>query len=108
MKKKIIVGVIITVIIILLSSIVLFSINKTDNDFSKKAYKLFGDDYCQNTFNNIDDEHTEIAGMAFTSYNCEICNQKYEHPNTATPKICYTCANATNRCEYCGKLKNED
>lgn len=112
MKKKIIIGIMIVLILlmlILLSTLVLSRVNKTDIDVNKEGNKIFGEEYCsKNCLNNNDGKYSGIAGMAFTTYECEICNKKYEHPNTATPKICSTCAIKTNRCEYCGKLKNEN
>ena len=106
MKKKLVIFVIITIIIIL--SVMVFTINKTDNN-NEKGYELFGNDYCsRNSKEHFyeDYEHPGIGGMAFTTYECEICNKEYKHSNTATPKICTTCATTTNRCQYCGKLEN--
>ena len=104
MKKK--VCIFITAIILILLCVIAFGVTrKTDNDINKKGTELFGNDYCNRKFEG-DSEHSDIAGMAFTLYTCEICNKTYEHPNTATPKICSTCATITNRCQYCGKLEN--
>lgn len=108
MKKKIVIFLIL-IIIMILGIVIFFSINSTDN-IDKKGEQLFGKSYCpkkSNDYRYEDYEHPMIAGMALTDYKCKLCNKKYTHPNTATPKICSACATATNRCQYCGKLKNE-
>ena len=101
MKKKISIFIIV-MLLILLCAIAFFIKNKTDNNIKQKAYGLFGNDYCSNEKS----EESGITGMAMTPYKCKLCNKKYEHPNTTTPIICFTCATTTNRCQYCGKLEN--
>lgn len=98
MKKKIVISVIFAIIIIL-GTIFYFT---NILDINKKASILFGNDYCSN------DYRYELAGTALTNYRCKLCNKKNTHSTTATPKICSTCATATNRCRDCGKLKNEN
>jgi len=108
MKKKLIIFAILTIIIIL-GTVIFFNINKTDN-INKKGSILFGNDYCPKKSDDYlyeDYNHPMYAGMALTDYRCKLCNQTHTHPNTATPKICSSCATATNRCMYCGKLENE-
>lgn len=110
MKKKIIIGLIVVAIVIL-SIIVFLNINNSDNDIISKGYKIFGSDYCPRNHNDYfyeDNEHPMMAGQAITTYKCEICNKKYQHRNTATPKICSSCSAITGRCMDCGKLKNEN
>lgn len=109
MKKKFIIFVIVTILIIL-GFVAFFSINKTDN-IDKKGEILFGKSYCSkksDDYHYEDYEHPMIGGMALTEYKCKLCNKKYTHSNTATPEICSACATATNRCQDCGKLKNEN
>ena len=42
-----------------------------------------------------------IAGQAFTTYECELCQTKHKHPNTATPKLCTPCASHNALCVRC-------
>lgn len=103
MKKKIVIFVILAVIIVCYIYIT--------NNINKKASILFGDDYCpkkSDDYSYEDYEHSMIAGMALTDYKCELCNRKYTHSNTATPKICPKCAATTNRCSDCGKLEHKN
>lgn len=105
MKKKVII--VITVFIVVALGIVVFY--HLDRDIIARGNKIFGKDYCQK--NNKGDlhedrEHPMNAGQAITPYKCKLCRKKYEHPNTATPKICPSCATMTQRCRSCGKLKN--
>lgn len=109
MNKKLIIYVIV-IIIIILGLIAFLSINITDN-IDKKGEILLGKSYCPRKNNDYcyeDYEHPRFAGMALTDYKCKLCNKKYTYPNTATPKICSACATDTNRCQHCGKLKNEN
>jgi hypothetical protein len=43
----------------------------------------------------------KIAGQAFTEYVCEFCGASGSHPNTATPKICKSCAEKYDCCVEC-------
>lgn len=43
-----------------------------------------------------------VAGQAFTPYTCRECGEEHQHPNTATPKLCQTCADARTLCRHCG------
>lgn len=110
MKNKVII-IIVVMIIILFSIIIYLDISKTDAYIIKKGYKLFGEEYCtfylstENIFLFNDPEHPIMAGTAITWYKCKLCNKKYEHPNTAIPKICSNCRTITNRCRSCGKLQ---
>ena len=108
MKKKNIIILIFLIIAILVISIFLVINNRIlsrKNDIISKGNKIFGTDYCDNNYLYGDYDHPTIAGEAFTPYICKICNKEYEHPNTATPKICSSCADITGRCMQCGKLK---
>ena len=113
MKNKIIIGLIIIEIIAIIL-IVTFYINNvyvySDDFIISKGYKIFGSDYCTKDNDSQlheDLEHSMWAGAAITPYKCQLCNKKYQHPNTAITKICYSCANITGRCMQCGKLKNK-
>ena len=78
------------------------------DDIISKGNKIFGTDYCPKNNNDYlyeDIDHHALAGQAITTYKCKICNKKYEHPSTAIPKICSSCADITGRCKDCGKLK---
>ncbi len=65
------------------------------------ANQLFGDNSCQCP-------PAIIAGQALTEWRCIICKRADIHPNTAVPVLCKNCANATNRCEQCGGIKDLD
>lgn len=43
-----------------------------------------------------------IAGQAFTSYQCGICEQEQIYHNTSTPVLCLKCAKQHNLCVGCG------
>ena len=111
MKKRIIIGLIIIAIIALIV-VLFFYINNAYSDeyIISKGYNIFGSDYCPKDDDNLmyeDSEHPMFAGQAITPYKCQLCNKKYEHHNTAIPKICSSCATITGRCMQCGKLKNK-
>mgnify|MGYP000058272472 FL=1 len=111
MKKRIIIGSIMIAIIALIV-VLFFYINNTysDDNIISKGYKIYGSDYCSKDDDNPmheDSEHRMLAGTAITPYKCQLCNKKYQNPNTAIPKICSSCANITGRCMQCGKLKNK-
>lgn len=59
---------------------------------------MFGNSYCEGH------AWDEMAGQAFTKWQCKICGYKGQHHNTAIPTICPECAVITNRCSKCGKL----
>ena len=109
MKKKNII--ILIFLIILIISIFLVINNRVlsrEDDIISKGNRIFGTDYCPKKNNDDlyeDYNHPMMAGQAFTPYKCKICNKKYEHHNTAIPKICSSCADITGRCMQCGKLK---
>lgn len=109
MKKRIIIGLIIVVIIALIVVLFFYINNEYSDDYIiSKGYIIFGSDYCpQNDFFYGDAEHPMVAGAAFTPYKCQLCNKKYQYPNTAIPKICSSCATITGRCMQCGKLKDK-
>lgn len=44
----------------------------------------------------------KIAGQGFTAYTCRNCERQNEHPNTAVPRLCRTCADERNLCVHCG------
>jgi hypothetical protein len=46
----------------------------------------------------------QICGQAFTSYKCRLCEQEFQHPNTAVPKLCGPCAEREGRCRRCCAL----
>ena len=111
MKKRIIIGLIIIAIIALIV-VLFFYINNAYSDeyIISKGYNIFGSDYCPKDDDNLmyeDSEHPMFAGQAITPYKCQLCNKKYEHHNTAIPKICSSCATITGRCMQCGELKNK-
>ena len=114
MKNKIVIGIIIVTIILLITIAFLsinVGVNKSDNYISEKGYKIFGSNYCSKHSTDYfyeDNEHSMISGQAFTSYECNLCNKKYNHPNTGTPKICSKCATITNRCTDCGMLNSAE
>lgn len=43
-----------------------------------------------------------LAGQAFTSWECGICEKPQQHHNTACPKLCKECAKANELCINCG------
>ncbi len=106
MNRKIIIGIIVVAIVILVA-LVFLNMNNSNNGIISKGYKLFGNEYCpmNNDFRYADSEHPMIAGDAVKDYKCQLCKKKYTHPNTATPKICSSCAEITGRCMYCGKFE---
>ena len=100
MKKKIIIGIVFIAIIALI--VVLFSyINKiySENYIIARGYEIFGEEYCDCVFKG-----PELSGCAITSHKCKICEKEFEHPSTATPIICSSCAEITGRSQECGKL----
>ena len=114
MKIKFLIFSLIT--ICLLGVTIYLDINKSEYYIIKRGYKLFGDNSCPKSSNEIyykndvpffyeDSEHPVTVGQAVTDYKCELCNKKYVHPNTGIPKICSTCSTITNRCMSCGKLQ---
>jgi len=44
---------------------------------------------------------TVLAGQAFTSKNCELCNSKEMYPTTYVDKVCMKCAKENNCCKHC-------
>jgi len=44
-------------------------------------------------------KHT-LAYSAFTQYSCMKCKNKYEYPNSNTPKVCVNCFEF-DKCIYC-------
>ena len=46
--------------------------------------------------------NVRLAGQAFTSYNCAVCDKEFTHPNTDTYKLCDKCASKYELCKYCG------
>lgn len=45
---------------------------------------------------------TAVAGAAFTPGKCEECEQTFQHPNTAVPPYCESCATTHQVCRRCG------
>ncbi len=46
--------------------------------------------------------HAGLAGQAFTGWKCRLCGSEDTHATTATPAICFTCADAFGLCSSCG------
>ena len=46
--------------------------------------------------------HRTVSGQAFTSFECGICTETHQHPNTHTPQLCTPCAIHNNLCRHCG------
>jgi hypothetical protein len=44
---------------------------------------------------------TRIAGQAFTSYSCALCQAQSQYHNTAVPKLCPSCAEHNGLCVRC-------
>lgn len=42
-----------------------------------------------------------IAGRAFTTFRCFVCDEDHDHPSTAVPRACYECAKSISCCMRC-------
>lgn len=107
MKKKIFIGLAIALLVFLVVVFFFIPIHY-NNIIIIKGNILFGKGYCpkdREDYSYEDYNHQMVAGQAFTQYRCKLCNKKYSHPTTATPKICSSCAEITGRCKDCGKLQ---
>lgn len=51
--------------------------------------------------------NSRLAGQAFRNYSCQICEIENIWHNTATPKLCMTCAKEHGLCVQCGASMNE-
>ncbi len=107
-KKTMIVG-----IILLIIGVAGYFYFKSDTYKIKSGNRMFGKEICSqhknnsnsNMFNMGDLEHPLVGGAALTKWNCKICKRKDISSTTCTNKLCSKCAEITNRCAICGKLK---
>jgi hypothetical protein len=43
-----------------------------------------------------------IVGHGFTKWNCQLCGDEHQHPNTAVPRLCDACGDDFGLCISCG------
>jgi len=99
MKKGFLLIILIAIVLIIITLINIF--NKPITELQQKGFDIFGYDYC------MTNHYLEGAGDAFTIWKCKLCGYSDMHPDTNIPEICYDCAENTNRCNECGKLKEK-
>ena len=66
-----------------------------------KGYELYGDERCTT-------EHTKGVFITddIVNWSCHICGYVSTGSSSARTLLCSKCANITNRCSECGKLKD--
>lgn len=96
MKKKIIISILIVGLLIFgLWKFIFFILNK---DLITAGNDLYGIKKCEcNIY------ESEIVGLAFTHWKCELCDFEGVESHTGIPKLCFNCSKITKRCEECGK-----
>ena len=97
MQKKILI-IIIGIIIIVAAAIGVYSVTKA-NDKEAKAKEVFGEENC--------DVVLHMATRDLAPHTCKICGKEFQD-SSMRADICTECANATNRCDFCGKILSEE
>lgn len=97
MTKKIVI-ILVGIIIIIAAGIGIYQLTKV-NDKEAKAKELFGEEYC--------DAVLHMATRDLAPHTCKICGAKFQD-SSMRAEICTECANATNRCDFCGKKLSEE
>lgn len=107
---KILITLLSVISIVIVTTIVIINYRKSDEYKIKKAYDLFGKEYCSyvynpnNPFQIRNDGHSDIGCTSITEWKCKICGYKGESGTTITSSLCNECSKITNRCSKCGKL----
>lgn len=105
-KKKVIISILIFIFIFIILIVICriflkIYITSVEEQKIEKGYLVLGDDYCEG--------HSlwGLAGDMVTSWTCKICGFSADNPDTEVPTICNECAEITERCVECGKLKSD-
>lgn len=99
--KKI--NLIITIVIIILALIVIGLILVKNfmfvDDKEKKAREAFGEEKCNVVLH--------LATKDLAPHTCKICGTEFQD-SSMHADICSNCAEATNRCDFCGKKLDDN
>ena len=96
--------------------------NASDEEKEQRGYELYGDDICKKSKYIVDKlkqgewdsyhfgydvEDNHSPGMLCDEhiFYCAICGEKVTGPGDMDFELCSKCAEITNRCGACGKLK---
>jgi hypothetical protein len=113
MGKKVRIGLSYVLIVILIIIIIVsLLIYKSNLDFAiiARGNKKYGNEYCTTDEKQYYKDMYSMIDVysIYVSYTCELCNKEYNDYYSSNSKICPSCSDITKRCQYCGKLFQEN
>ena len=99
MKNKILIIIIVILVVLAIGIGIYSQVKSSANSKETKAKEIFGEETC--------DVILHMATKDLGPHTCKICQKEFQD-SSMREDICTECANATNRCDFCGKILSKE